>query len=461
MRVRFPAIRKTRTLMKRLYIKSQGCQMNVYDTDRLADLLQADEEMELVDSPEEADLLLLNTCAIREKAQEKMFSEIGRWNQLKKADPSKVIGVGGCVAAQEGSAITKRAPWVDLVFGPQTLHRVPDLLQSVTAAPVGRRIAAQDVTFPEIEKFDHLPPPGIKGPEGYVSIMEGCGKYCSYCVVPYTRGEEISRPFDDILAEVRHLVAGGVREIHLLGQNVNAYSDKGEQGDIELADLIHAVAAMDQVARIRFTTSHPLEMSDCLIDCFRTQPKLVGHLHLPVQSGSDSILAAMKRGYDSARYLELVHKLRHARPGLPISSDFIVGYPGESEEDHQATLALIHKVDFDVSFSFIFSARPGTPAAELDDTTPLEVKKRRLQEVQQLLNTQADRHAQAMLGSKQTVLISDFSKKNLETLQGRTENNRQVHIDNHDPMLIGRMVECRITRVFAHSLAGELLRVLD
>ena len=435
--------------------------MNVYDSNRLADLLQINEGMELVDTPEEADLLLLNTCAIREKSQEKVFSEIGRWNQLKQKHPDKMIGVGGCVASQDSAAITQRAPWVDLVFGPQTLHKVPSLLQEARQRAPSVRIAASDVTFPEIEKFDNLPPPGVRGPEAFVSIMEGCSKFCSFCVVPYTRGEEMSRPMPAILEEVQHLVQGGVREVHLLGQNVNAYRVRGEQGALyDLADLIAAVAAIPEVARIRFTTSHPLEMHDRLIDCYRTQPKLVTHLHLPVQSGSDSVLRSMKRGYDAHYYREVVHKLRQARPNLPLSSDFIVGYPGETQADHEATLQLIREVNFDISFSFIFSPRPGTPAAALRDTLSQEVKKQRLWELQQLLNSQAEAHAKALLGTTQSVLVSDFSKKNLDSVQGRTENNRIVHIMEGDPLLIGQMVECRITQVKPHSLIGEVVQVL-
>ena len=437
--------------------------MNVYDADRLADLLQDSEHMELVDNPEDADVLLLNTCAIREKSQEKMFSQIGRWNKLKKTSPDKVIGVGGCVASQEGDAIVARAPYVDLVFGPQTLHRVPQLLHNNAVARTSgdKKIAALDVTFPEIEKFDALPAPGVKGPEAFVSIMEGCSKFCSFCVVPYTRGSEISRPLEDVLAEVQHLVAGGVREIHLLGQNVNAYRTRGNQGEeLSLAGLIRAVAAIDRVARIRFTTSHPLELSDQLIECFADVDKLASHLHLPVQSGSDTILAAMQRGYTADYYRELVHKLRQASPGLPISSDFIVGFPNETEADHQATLELVREVDFDISFSFVFSPRPGTPAADLHDSISASTKKARLHQLQQQLNRQAARHAQAMLGSEQVILVSDFSKKTLASLQGRTVNNRLVHIDSADPMLIGQMVRCTITQINPHSLAGTIVEVL-
>ncbi|HNN37384.1 MAG TPA: tRNA (N6-isopentenyl adenosine(37)-C2)-methylthiotransferase MiaB, partial [Pseudomonadales bacterium] len=388
---------------KKLYIQTHGCQMNEYDSSRMGDLLAASHQLELTSNPEEADVLLLNTCSIREKAEEKVFHQLGRWKRLKQQRPELIIGVGGCVASQEGAALRKRAPHVDLVFGPQTLHRLPEMIDRQRRA----LLPVVDVSFPEIEKFDLLPDPGANGPTASVSIMEGCSKYCSFCVVPYTRGEEISRPFDDVVAEVFHLAQQGVREVTLLGQNVNAYRGRTHQGELaDLAELLHYVAAIDGIERIRFTTSHPLEMSDSLIAAYATLPKLAPHLHLPVQSGSDRILARMKRNYTAADYLAIIDRLKAACPDIQLSSDFIVGFPGEEEADFEATLDLIRQVGFDQSFSFIYSPRPGTPAAELPDSVPLEVKGERLARLQALINQQAQAISAAMLGSQQSILVS-------------------------------------------------------
>ncbi|MES9832638.1 MAG: tRNA (N6-isopentenyl adenosine(37)-C2)-methylthiotransferase MiaB [Candidatus Thiodiazotropha sp. DIVDIV] len=435
----------------KLYIKTFGCQMNEYDSSRMADGLRVAAGLELTDDPEQADVLLLNTCSIREKAQEKVFSQLGRWRPWKERNPALVIGVGGCVASQEGEAIRERAPYVDLVFGPQTLHRLPEMVQQVRR----ERQPMVDVSFPEIEKFDRLPEPKADGPTAYVSIMEGCSKYCTYCVVPFTRGEEISRPFDDVIAEVVGLVGQGVREIHLLGQNVNAY--RGEMHDGELADLallIEFVAAIDGVERIRFTTSHPLEFSDRLIDVYAQVPELVSFLHLPVQSGSDHVLAMMKRGHMVLEYKAKIARLRKVRPDITISSDFIVGFPGETEEDFEQTLQLIEEVGFDHSYSFIYSRRPGTPASDLPDDLSLEVKQKRLERLQQLINTQAQSISRQMVGTTQCILVERPAKKNPAQLAGRTENNRVVNFDGPAD-LIGQFVEVRITEALPNSLRGE------
>lgn len=426
--------------------------MNEYDSAKIADLLRESHGLELTDRPEAADVLLLNTCSIREKAQEKVFSQLGRWRPWKTRRPELVIGVGGCVASQEGEAIRERAPYVDLVFGPQTLHRLPQMLESVrsTHAPV------VDVSFPEIEKFDNLPEPRAEGPTAYVSIMEGCSKYCTYCVVPYTRGEEISRPFETVLDEVSKLAAQGVREVNLLGQNVNAYRGLMEVGDFaDLALLIHYVAAVDGIERIRFTTSHPVEFSDSLIDCFAEVPQLVSHLHLPVQSGSDRILALMKRGHSAFDYKAKVRRLREARPDLSLSSDFIVGFPGESDADFERTMDLIEEIGFDHSFSFIFSARPGTPAAELPDDISSAVKQARLERLQRRITEMAQQISRRMVGTTQRVLVERHARKDPTQLAGRTENNRVVNFDG-PPELIGRFVELRITEALPNSLRGKL-----
>ncbi len=437
----------------KLYIKTFGCQMNEYDSSRMADGLRVSAGLELTENPEQADVLLLNTCSIREKAQEKVFSQLGRWRPWKERNPALIIGVGGCVASQEGDAIRQRAPYVDLVFGPQTLHRLPEMVKRV------RREHAPlvDVSFPEIEKFDRLPEPRADGPTAYVSVMEGCSKYCTYCVVPFTRGEEISRPFDDVIAEVAGLADQGVREIHLLGQNVNAYrGTMHEGGEADLALLIEYAAAIDGVERIRFTTSHPLEFSDSLIDVYGQVPELVSFLHLPVQSGSDRVLAMMKRGHLVVEYKAKIARLRELRPDISISSDFIVGFPGESEADFEQTLKLIEEVGFDHSYSFIYSRRPGTPAADLPDDVPLEVKQQRLARLQQLINTQAQRIGRQMVGTTQRILVERPAKKDPAQLAGRTENNRVVNF-TAPAELIGRFVEVRITEALPNSLRGEWL----
>ena len=438
---------------RNLYIKTFGCQMNEYDSAKTADLLGESHGMTLVATPEEADVLLLNTCSIREKAQEKVFSQLGMWREIKAARPGVVIGVGGCVASQEGEAIRQRAPYVDLVYGPQTLHRLPQML-----AELERHARPQvDVSFPEIEKFDCLPEPRAEGPSAFVSIMEGCSKYCTFCVVPYTRGEEISRPFDDILAEVAQLAAQGVREVNLLGQNVNAY--RGIMDDGELADLallIHYVAAIEGIDRIRYTTSHPVEFSDALIQTYAEVPELVSHLHLPVQSGSDRILVQMKRGHTALEYKARVRALREIRPDLSLSSDFIIGFPGETETDFQATMDLIDTVGFDHSFSFIYSARPGTPAASLPDDVPVAVKKQRLALLQDRISNMASAISHAMVGTVQRVLVERPSRKDANQLSGRTENNRVVNFDGN-ARLIGEFVDVRITEALPNSLRGEVV----
>jgi len=437
----------------KLFIKTHGCQMNEYDSDKMADVLAASHGLELTDSEDEADVILVNTCSIREKAQEKVFSQLGRWKKLKSGGRQVVIGVGGCVASQEGEAIIKRAPYVDLVFGPQTLHRLPDMIDSVWKS--GK--PAVDISFPEIEKFDSLPAAGAKGPSAFVSIMEGCSKYCTFCVVPYTRGEEVSRPLDDIVAECAGLAAQGVKEINLLGQNVNAYDGElYEGGRADLALLIHYVAAIDGIERIRFTTSHPVEFSASLIDAFGEVPQLANYVHLPVQSGSDRVLAMMKRGHTVLEYKQKIRRLREQRPDISLSSDFIVGFPGETGRDFEDTLKLIAEINFDQSFSFIYSARPGTPAASLPDSTPLEVKKERLARLQALVNKQAFEISKSMVGGVQRILVEGYSKKDSLQLAGRTENNRVVNFEGH-PRLIGHFADVVITEALRNSLRARLV----
>lgn len=440
--------------IKKLYIKTHGCQMNEYDSDRLQDLLGTSHGLETTDNPDEADVLLLNTCSIREKAQEKVFHQLGRWRHLKEANPDLIIGVGGCVASQEGDAIGKRAPFVDVIFGPQTLHRVPEMINA--SKPDGPVLV--DVTFPEIEKFDALPEPSSDGPSAFVSIMEGCSKYCTFCVVPYTRGEEVSRPFDDVIAEIAHLTSQGVKEVNLLGQNVNAYRGENHEAEIvEFAELLHFVAAVPGIERIRYTTSHPVEFSDALIEAYADIPELVSHLHLPVQSGSDRILAAMKRGHTRAEYIEKMRRLKAIRPDISFSSDFIIGFPGETEQDFQDTMALITEIGFDTSFSFIYSARPGTPAAELDDETPETVKKQRLKLLQQQINQQAQLISRQMVGNTEKILITGVSRKDEKELQGRTENNRVVNFPSTNQSLIGSFSLVTITEALPNSLRGQLV----
>ncbi|MBX2836650.1 MAG: tRNA (N6-isopentenyl adenosine(37)-C2)-methylthiotransferase MiaB [Gammaproteobacteria bacterium] len=440
-------------MTKKVFIKTHGCQMNEYDSAKMLDVLSEHEPVEATHDPADADILLLNTCSIREKAQEKVFSELGRWKPLKEARKDIVIGVGGCVASQEGEAIHQRAPYVDVVFGPQTLHRLPELVNE----SVKHNQPVVDISFPEIEKFDALPEPKAEGPSAFVSIIEGCSKYCSFCVVPYTRGEEISRPLDDVLSEVLALSEQGVREIHLLGQNVNAYRGPRHDGGVaDLAELIGYVAQVDGVERIRFTTSHPVEFSDSLIEAYRTVPELVSFLHLPVQSGSDRILAAMKRGHTVLEYKSKIRKLMKARPELTLSSDFIVGFPGESDKDFEDTLSLIEELHFDQSFSFIFSARPGTPAASLLDETPLSVKKERLARLQSMITSQAASISRAMVGTTQRVLVDRPSKKDPNEISGRTENNRVVNFAGSKE-LIGQFVTVTITEALPNSLRGTLL----
>ena len=441
-------------MSKKLLIKTWGCQMNEYDSSKMADLLNAANGYELTEEPEEADVLLLNTCSIREKAQEKVFHQLGRWKTLKDKKPGVVIGVGGCVATQEGDHIRERAPYVDVIFGPQTLHRLPEMIKQSQSddAPV------MDISFPEIEKFDRLPEPRAEGATAFVSIMEGCSKYCTYCVVPYTRGEEVSRPMDDVLFEIAQLAEQGVREVNLLGQNVNAYRGPMHDGEIcSFAELLRLVASIDGIDRIRFTTSHPLEFTDDIIAVYEDTPELVSFLHLPVQSGSDRILTMMKRPHTAIEYKSIIRKLRKARPDIQISSDFIVGFPGETDKDFQDTMKLIKDVDFDMSFSFIFSPRPGTPAADYPCDLSEQVKKERLYELQQTVNAQAMRYSRLMLGTEQRVLVEGPSKKNLMELRARTENNRVVNFEGSAD-LIGQFVDVKITDVFANSLRGELVR---
>ncbi|MDR2871349.1 MAG: tRNA (N6-isopentenyl adenosine(37)-C2)-methylthiotransferase MiaB [Xanthomonadaceae bacterium] len=437
----------------KLYIKTHGCQMNEYDSAKIADVLACTEGLELTDNPEDADVILINTCSVREKAQEKVFSQLGRWKSLKCDGRPVLIGVGGCVASQEGDAIIKRAPFVDLVFGPQTLHRLPELIRE-------RRISGRpqvDISFPEIEKFDRLPEPRAEGPSAFVSIMEGCGKYCSFCVVPYTRGEEVSRPFEHVLLEIAQLAVQGVREINLLGQNVNAYRGPYGNGSIaDLALLIRAIAEIEGIDRIRFTTSHPIEFSDSLIEAYRDVPKLANYLHLPVQSGSDRILSAMKRGYTSLEYKQKIRKLRAVRPDISISSDFIVGFPGETDADFEKTMQLIENIGFDQSFSFIYSRRPGTPAADLTDTVTMETKHARLDRLQAAINTHAMRISQSMIGTVQTVLVEGPSKRDPNELTGKTENMRSVNFAG-SAHLLGQFVDVIITDAMSNSLRGRVI----
>ena len=440
----------------RYFIKTFGCQMNEYDSARMADALHAAHGLTATDDPAQADVLLMNTCSVREKAQEKVFSLLGEWRQLKALRPHVLIGVGGCVASQEGEAISERAPFVDLVFGPQTLHRLPDMIAELKRT--GRTVV--DVSFPEIEKFDHLPAPRAEGATAFVSIMEGCSKYCSFCIVPYTRGDEVSRPFESTMQEIRQLAAQGVREVTLLGQNVNAYAGPMADGSIvDLATLIHHVAAVAGIERIRFTTSHPLELSDSLIEAYANVPKLASHLHLPVQSGSDRVLALMKRGYTSLEYKEKIRKLRAARAGISISTDFIIGFPGETERDFEATLKLTRDVGFDQSFNFIYSRRPGTPAAALPDEESYEVKQQRLVRLQALLDEQARAISESMVGGVQRVLVERNARKDARELAGKTENNRWVNFAGPDS-LIGHFADVVITEAKPHSLRGRLKSAL-
>jgi tRNA-2-methylthio-N6-dimethylallyladenosine synthase len=435
----------------KLYIKTMGCQMNEYDSQKMADVLRESHGYQLTQSMEEADLLLVNTCSIREKAQEKVFSELGRWREYKESRPGVMIGVGGCVASQEGEGISKRAPFVDLVFGPQTLHRLPELLNE--ARKTNRPVV--DISFPEIEKFDRLPEPRAEGPTAFVSVMEGCSKYCSFCVVPYTRGEEISRPLDGVITEIAMLASQGVREINLLGQNVNAYRGPMHDGQIaDLATLIYYVAAVDGIDRIRFTTSHPVEFTDSLIQAYADVPKLANYLHLPVQHGSDRVLARMKRGHTVIEYKQKIRKLREVRPDISISSDFIVGFPGESDDDFEALMKLIADIGFDQSFSFIYSARPGTPAASLADDTPMDIKKQRLQVLQARVIHQAMAISRGMIGSTQRVLVEKPSRKGTGQVTGRTENMRWVNFDG-DTSLIGQFVDVVITEALPNSMRGR------
>ena len=445
--------------MKKVFIKTFGCQMNEYDSDKMADVLNVSHGMIKTDTAEDADVILLNTCSVREKAQEKVFSDLGRLRELKLIKPDLVIGVGGCVASQEGAAIVKRAPYVDLVFGPQTLHRLPQLLNQRRASGLSQ----VDISFPEIEKFDHLPPAKVDGPTAFVSIMEGCSKYCSYCVVPYTRGEEVSRRFDDVLAEIAGLAAQGVKEVTLLGQNVNAYrglmnSDAAGGETADFALLIEYVAEIDGIERIRYVTSHPKEFTQRLIDCYAKVPKLVDHLYLPAQHGSDRILAAMKRGYTSLEYKSILRRLREVRPNIAISSDFIVGFPGETDADFDAMMKLIDDIGYDNSFSFIFSPRPGTPAANLQDDTPQDVKLKRLQRLQAVIDANTRRYSLEMVGTVQRILVEGPSKKDPDEMQGRSENNRVVNFAGgpNATRLIGQLLDVTITESFGYSLRGEL-----
>jgi tRNA-2-methylthio-N6-dimethylallyladenosine synthase len=440
-------------MTKKLYIETHGCQMNEYDSSRMIDLLGEHQALEVTETAADADIILLNTCSIREKAQDKVFSQLGRWQKLKIANPDLVIGVGGCVASQEGDNIVKRAPYVDIVFGPQTLHRLPDMIEAKRQSGVSQ----VDISFPEVEKFDHLPPPRVDGAAAFLSIMEGCSKYCSFCVVPYTRGEEVSRPFEDILLEAATLAQQGVREITLLGQNVNAYRAENNSGEaVDLAILIEYIAEIPQIERIRFTTSHPNEMSLALIDCFANIPKLVSHIHLPVQAGSDRVLMAMKRNHTTLQYKSTIRKLRAARPDICISSDFIIGFPGETDADFEATMQLMNDVGFDYCYSFVYSPRPGTPATYLVDDTPEEVKQARLARLQLFNEAQGKAISESMVGSVQRVLVEGISKKDTNELAGRTDNNRTVNFPG-SIALINQFVNVRITQAVTHTLRGELI----
>ncbi|EPV4568126.1 tRNA (N6-isopentenyl adenosine(37)-C2)-methylthiotransferase MiaB [Yersinia enterocolitica] len=444
-------------MTKKLHIKTWGCQMNEYDSSKMADLLASTHGYQLTEIPEEADLLLLNTCSVREKAQEKVFSLLGHWKLLKEKNPELIIGVGGCVASQEGEHLRQRAPCVDVIFGPQTLHRLPEMINHVQ----GTHSPVVDISFPEIEKFDRLPEPRAEGPTAFVSIMEGCNKYCTFCVVPYTRGEEVSRPSDDILFEIAQLAAQGVREVNLLGQNVNAYRGATYDGDIcSFAELLRLVAAIDGIDRVRFTTSHPIEFTDDIIDVYRDTPELVSFLHLPVQSGSDRILTMMKRAHTALEYKAIIRKLRQARPDIQISSDFIIGFPGETQQDFEQTMKLVADVRFDTSYSFIYSPRPGTPAADLPDDVSEEEKKQRLHILQQRITQQAMEISREMVGTVQRILVEGTSRKNVMELAGRTENNRVVNFEG-TPEMIGKFVDVEIVDVYASSLRGILLRTED
>lgn len=446
-------VSKTETA-KKLFIQTHGCQMNEYDSSRMRDLLGESHDMVTTDDPEEADVLLVNTCSIREKAQEKLFHQLGRWKHLKEKNPDLVIGVGGCVASQEGEAIADRAPFVDLIFGPQTLHRLPEMME--TKQDNGAVVV--DISFPEIEKFDRLPEPEVEGASAFVSIMEGCSKYCTFCVVPYTRGEEVSRPLADVLAEIEHLGEQNVREVNLLGQNVNAYrGDNGEGDVVDLAELITLAAKIHGIDRIRYTTSHPVEFSESLIQVYAEVPELVSHIHLPVQSGSDRILMAMKRGHTALEYKSKLRKLMKIRPGISLSSDFIIGFPGETEADFEATMKLIHDIGFDTSFSFIYSPRPGTPASDLPDDTPMELKKQRLKILQARIIQQAQAISRRMVGNTERVLVTGYSKKDPGQLSGRTENNRVVNFRCDTPELIGKFADVLIEEALPNSLRGVLL----
>jgi tRNA-2-methylthio-N6-dimethylallyladenosine synthase len=441
--------------MKKLYIRTFGCQMNEYDSDKMADVLGAADGLEKTDNPEEADVILFNTCSVREKAQEKVFHDLGRVKHLKQLNPNLIIGVGGCVASQEGAAIVARAPYVDLVFGPQTLHRLPKLIAERRAS--GR--SQVDISFPEIEKFDNLPPARVEGASAFVSIMEGCSKYCTFCIVPYTRGDEIYRPLGDVLAEVAGLAAQGVKEVTLLGQNVNAWRAPVDGEDGEMADfayMLECVHEIPGIERLRYTTSHPREMTQRVVEAYAKLPKLVSHLHLPVQAGSDRVLAAMKRGYTVLEYKSLVRKLRAARPDISLSSDFIIGFPGETEADFEATMKLIEDLGFDNSFSFVYSSRPGTPAADLADDTPADVKLARLSRLQKRIEEQAAIISESMVGSVQRILVEAPSKKNPNEMAGRTDNNRVVNFAGN-PRLIGSFVDVTIVSALPHSLRGEIV----
>ncbi|MEK9994719.1 MAG: tRNA (N6-isopentenyl adenosine(37)-C2)-methylthiotransferase MiaB [Halieaceae bacterium] len=440
------------SVTKKLFVETHGCQMNEYDSARMADLLGESHGLEPTDSADDADILLLNTCSIREKAQEKVFHQLGRWKHLKQKKPDLIIGVGGCVASQEGAEIGKRAPYVDLIFGPQTLHRLPEMIE---VRRQGEPMVV-DVSFPEIEKFDRLPKPSVEGPTAFVSIMEGCSKYCTFCVVPYTRGEEVSRPVDDVIAEVAGLAERGVKEVNLLGQNVNAYRGRNHLAEtVDFADLLHLVNLVPGIERIRYTTSHPVEFTDAIVACYAEIPALVDHLHLPVQSGSDRILMAMKRGHTVLEYKATIRALRKIRPNISLSSDFIIGFPGETETDFAATMKLIEDIGFDTSFSFVYSARPGTPAAELRDEVPETVKKQRLHILQARIAQQAQQISESMVGTQQRILVTGPAKKDPGQLSGRTENNRVVNFACDNGALIGQFTEVEIMAAYTNSLLGR------
>lgn len=444
-----------------LHVITYGCQMNEYDSDKMASLLQKTYGLELVEDPDEADVVLMNTCSVREKAQEKVFSELGRWRKWKEKKPNRIIGVGGCVASQEGEVIRQRAPAVDVIFGPQTLHRLPAMIDEALRVrgddSIKKKKAVIDISFPEIEKFDNLPEPEVNGVSAMVSIMEGCSKYCTFCVVPYTRGEEVSRPFEDVMAEIRSLAAQGVREINLLGQNVNAYRGEMADGDVaDLAVLMHAMRTIEGIDRIRYTTSHPNEMTQSIIDCYAEIPELVSHLHLPIQSGADRVLALMKRNHMVLEYKSTIRKIREHRPNLSLSGDFIVGFPGETCDDFKETLKLVEELNYDRSFSFIYSARPGTPAASLPDEEPMEKKKRRLYFLQEQLNKQTAAISEGMVGTVQRILVERLSRNSFTEIAGRTENNRVVNVEG-SPDLIGQFIDVKITEAYTNSLKGEIV----